>query len=68
MVKNPLWWPTLVMIKPGTMVSAWVVAIAAFAALVGLGADELAGLLVIVCLGLWLWAIIAPAVLGGDDS
>jgi predicted Zn-dependent protease len=68
MAKDPLWWPTVVMLKPAAATAAWLGAIAVFVALFAVGAESLAGLLVIVWLGLWLWAIIAPAVLRGDDS
>jgi tetratricopeptide (TPR) repeat protein len=68
MAKNPLWWPTLVMVKPAIAPWAWFGGLAILFALLALGADELAGLLVIVCVVLWLWAIIAPAILGGHDA
>jgi predicted Zn-dependent protease len=67
MATNPLWWPTLVMMKPESAVLAWIGAIAVIVA-VGAVLGSLAGLLVLVWLAIWLWAVVAPAVLGGDDS
>jgi hypothetical protein len=63
LTQNPLWWPTLLSMRPGGMLLGWCGAIAVAVGAAAVGGGTLAGLVVFAWVVIWIWGLVAPAVL-----